>query len=174
MPNFDFGTPVSAPSLAAYATFADLVERYDVDRIKRLATDDRTEISVADLANHPRITAVLKSAAGRVEVSLFSGARYSRDDLNNLTENSKAYLTDLVCELAMLLLIRARGKNPEEREIMERRCESSLKELSSGKDVFALAPQIDAGLMEHVPITSIDIVNRNLTSDTLRGHLFAN
>lgn len=174
MPDFELGDPVVSAVPETYASADDLIARYDIDQLKRLVTDSRTDISVADLRIHANLTACLRSAAGMVEASLLHGARYSIDDLTSLTGNSQAYLVDLVCQIAFEHLLRRRSKDPQEREQIESRVQNSLKMLASGHDVFALTPQIEGGLIDHVSIDpAITHITRNLRTDQLRGNLFA-
>jgi hypothetical protein len=49
----------------------------------------------------------------------------------------------------------------------------ALDFLSAGKDVFTLEPQLDAGLLEHQEVSESVIINRNLRSEALKGHLFS-
>lgn len=168
----DIGTPVVAPTSSTYATVDDVLQRYDIDQVKRLVTDNRVDISVADLRVHPNFTTTLQSAAGMVETALLHGGRYKVSDLESLTGNAAAYLADLVSEVCFEHLLRRRSKSQEERDASLERVRKRLDLLASGKDVFGLTAHVDAGLMEHKTF-DLKVTNQTLRASQLRGRLFA-
>ncbi len=156
-------------------TGADLLARFDPDSISRLASDDRAAVlSRADTAVHPNVTTAISDAKGRFMAAVQFGGRYRVADLNLLTTESLEYAKRIVCNLAMAMLMGRRlGSHAEERQRLVQEAQMALDFLSAGKDVFTLEPQLDAGLLEHQETSEAVIINRNLRSEALKGHLFS-
>jgi hypothetical protein len=151
------------------------MSRFDADSIARLASDDRAAtLSRADVAVHPNVTTAISDAKGRFLAAVQFGGRYRMEDLNSLTAESLEYAKRIICTLAMAMLMGRRlGSHAEERQRLIQEAQMALDMLSSGKDVFTLEPQLDAGLLEHQEVSESVIVNRNLRSEALKGHLFS-
>ncbi len=96
----------------SYATPEDLIARKSPETIADLVSDTDTPVDIVDLETDEKVQAALDSASGAVEAALFQGGRYSRDDLENISNltyangipGPRAYLVHLVCEVAMAFL----------------------------------------------------------------------
>jgi hypothetical protein len=156
-------------------TGADLMARFDPDSIARLASDDRAaSLSRSDTAVHPNVTTAISDAKGRFLAAVQFGGRYRTTDLDSLTAESLEYAKRIVCTLAMAMLMGRRlGSHAEERQRLIQEAQMALDMLSSGKDVFTLEPQLEAGLLEHQVTSQTVLVTRNLRVDSLKGQLFA-
>lgn len=168
-------TITATPASTSFSvTGTDLMSRFDPDSIARLASDDRAAaLSRADTANHVNVTAALNDAKGRFMAAIQFGGRYRTADLNNLTAESLEYAKRIVCTLAMAMLMGRRlGSHAEERQRLVQEAQMALDMLSSGKDVFTLEAQLDAGLLEHEVTSQTVLVTRNLRVDSLKGKLF--
>lgn len=147
----------------AYATGADLIDRYDVDLIGDLSTDDRETQDRAAVATNGKVLSALEEASGEVDAALLAGGRYSVEQLEGLGSKATAYLKAIVCALAMRSL-HERRPGAADKETMERlvsRATDALKKLRSGENVFGLDEHIAAGRMTTEGPSAIEIQNRN-------------
>lgn len=153
----------------------DMADRYDNDLLCRLCSNTHAKISLQDALASSVMTTFLAQAHGKVIAALMHGARYSVEDLETLTDDSKAYLVGIVCDVAMFgLLGRRPGTHMAEIQAMQKTVDDSLAMLSSGKDVLNLTRQVESGLLEHVAFNpQLQTISRQLRTDGLRGHLFA-
>jgi phage gp36-like protein len=130
----------------AYATPQDLTHFYDESIVADLV-DDGGE-GVADLKTNPTLLALLDSASGRVESACSVASLYSPEDLAALSGTSKALLTELVCDLAMIRLLRRRQTTKyEELRNQIQDAEEYLDRLRKGERIFGgMAEVREAGL----------------------------
>lgn len=151
----------------------DLIERFDVQLVGRLASDETgVQLHPDTVAAHANVTTAIQDALGRFEAAVQSGGRYTIDELDSLTTTSLAYAKRLICNLAMLaLMLRRPGTHTMEREHMMKETEGALSALAAGKDVFTLTSQLEAGLLDMHQTTELVRVQRSLIADRLRGHL---
>lgn len=151
----------------------DLIARFDVQLVGRLASDETgVQLTPDAVAAHANVTTAISDALGRFEAAVQSGGKYTITDLESLTATSLAYAKRLICNLAMLaLMLRRPGTHTMEREHMMKETESALNALAAGKDVFTLDPQLEAGLLDMHQTTESVRVMRSLIADRLRGHL---
>jgi len=148
--------------MTAYATGADLVDRYDIDLISDLATDRET-VSRDEIVDHPRVSVALADASGEVEVAMLAGGRYTVEQLSSLTGNSVSHLKQIVCGLAVAALARRR---PEayEREYIEaitKDARQAILSLRRGENLFGLTETIESSVPEITGPSSINIQSRN-------------
>lgn len=132
--------------MAAYADSDDLGNHFDATVLADLASDTGTP--VADLSTDTRIAAALDAASGRVESALMVGGQYTAADLSALTGNSQALLKELVCTLAMQILLRRRPGSRHD-ELYKPAIEETnefLDRLRKGERVFGgSAEHVEAG-----------------------------
>lgn len=134
--------------MAAYATIADLIARYDVRTIGDLVNDDNTQADTSEVLADADgvILAALTDASGEIDASLLRGKRYTRTDLAGLTGNAANHLKRITCKIAFWLLWERRpaweNDSYEQSKADARR---ALKELASGEEVFELEAQQNAG-----------------------------
>lgn len=114
----------------AYATVADLLERYDVRAVCEFASDDPAgiPISVGNLATTGTVIAAFDDASSMIDAACQYGKRYLRADLVALVANADRQKGSLIrrvtCDLVMMVLVSRR--------------------LAPGKDVDALIPMLKA------------------------------
>ena len=145
-----------------YANGVDLVARYDVDLIRDLITD-REEVTRDQVSSHINVVTALEDASGEVEVALLSGGSYTVEQLEALDGNSQAHLKKIVCALAMAAL-HERRPEAAEREYIEALTKSgrdAIRALRNGENVFGIAENIDAGIIEVTSPTVSDVRRRN-------------
>jgi len=154
--------------MAAYAEPSDLISRYDVNIIGQLVTDDGLQVSESDLEDDAVLLEVLQTASGQVEASMLCGARYSPDDLSDLTGNSASYLKHIVCLIAMALLFERRpAVNSVHAETYLERATKYLEDLRHGKNLFNLEESIhDANPTVDGP-SSVDYRSLNMMPDRM-------
>jgi phage gp36-like protein len=133
--------------MPAYASPADLIQRYDARTVGQLASDDGKPVEIAALMSNPNVLACLASASGRIEAALLQGERYSIVQLQSLTDNSLAYLKQLVCQVAFGILYERRPwPDAQQKQGALKSAEDALEVLRQGRNVFSLPGQEEAGV----------------------------
>lgn len=136
---------VPQTSATAYAASTDLVKYYDARQIGDWVADDDTRVT--DLANSSVVSALLKAASGWVESACGVGGRYTPDDLNALTGVGQEFLKELVCTIAVYLIMRRRRiLVPDGMRGDIERAFKTLEELRSGASVFGFVEVAAAGV----------------------------
>lgn len=150
--------------MAAYATGANLVERYDVDLIGDLAQDTREDMEREAVATHPNVLAALLDASGDVDASMLAGGRYTPTQLSTLSGNSLNHLIRITCAIAMALLIERRPDrvNLELAEGLRKPAKAHLEALRRGENVFGIQEVIESGTIDLATVSTVDINNLNL------------
>lgn len=144
--------------MAAYATPAQLLARYDARRIGDLVADPApgsttSRVSPTALLTDVNLAAALGDAAGMIDSAILKGGRYTPQDLADLAalssgaDNSYQLLIRVNCDLAYGLLIRRRGLKVEDSAPGYLEALQTLQRLSDGDLVFNLSAVIAAGRM---------------------------
>lgn len=163
--------PTIPADTTAYATPADMIERYDARIIGDLVADDNTQVAAGSLPADAVLLKFLEDASGAIEAALLAGQRYAVADLTGLTGHAKEHLVRITCDLAMAYLLRRRAAyDPERAEAQHKLAERYLEQLRKGVNVFGLDEQIAAGVVEHVGLTTVDFQNLNLTRDRVLNY----
>lgn len=132
--------------MAAYATPADMMLRFDRGDIGQLCSDDKNIVSPQDLPNNPVCLTALQDAAGEIEAALLVSNRYSVADLQALTGNSLSVLVSMNCLVAMRRLTDRRfGWNPEKSKAIREASDTQLEKLRKGENTFNIQAAMDAG-----------------------------
>ena len=118
--------------------------RKDARIVGQLLNDDDTVVAPSDLDDNPTLLAALADASGMVEAACLQAGRYQISDLQNLTDNSQAFLARLVCDLTLSLLRRRRAYEADDLKEYEQANET-LERLRKGELVFTVQADIDAG-----------------------------
>lgn len=144
-------SPMTA--LGSYATPSDLVKTHDRHDIGAYASDEGTELTLAQiLAPDPVVVSALLRASGDVERACLAGGRYTTTDLAVLTGAAKATLVGLVCDLAYYRL--AKRRLPDATKVAGyEEAQQMLKDLREGVAVFGISNVIEAGT-----VSSIDLM----------------
>lgn len=162
--------------MAAYATAADLLKRYDARILGDLAADDGEQVSAGDLATDPNLAAALEDASGEIEAALLQGKRYSVDQLTALTGNSRAYLIRICCQIAVAKMWERRLYLDSDQQIAaeqaQEQARKALQRLKTGEEVFNVDVAKAAGLPSVSTPSRVQINRRNLLVDRLRGRIF--
>jgi len=158
----------------AYATAADLILRKDSRTLGDLVSDAGTRVSEAGLASDTKLAAALDDASGQVDAALLRGGMYQPADLTSLTGNSLAYLKRITCDIAFWLLWERRpayDDNPR-RDAAQERAEEHLDNLRTGKAIFDVPANIEAGKAEITGPSRVAIQDLNLLADRCRGSFY--
>lgn len=147
----------------AYATGSDLIDRYDVDLVGDLSTDERETQDRDAVASHPHVLTALEDASGEVDTALLTGGQYSAEDLAGLTGSSASYLKAIVCALAMAALHERRPEAVDAEHIdrLTKRAKESIRSLRRGDNVFGIQQNLDATRVHTSGPSAIDLQNRN-------------
>lgn len=155
--------------MAAYATSADLIKRYDSRDIAMLASD--TGSPSAGIATDPNVTEALLDASGEIDSALMVSKMYAATDLTSLTGNSAAKLKRLTCDLAMSFLFARRPLfGFEKYEAARKMSDGHLDRLRKGENIFDLQAIKDAGVPKVDGPTTVDYTDLNLVRDRTKNH----
>lgn len=159
----------------AFATSADLVNRYDARTLGDLVNDDGSRATEAELEVSAKVTAALESASGMVLSACVKGGRYTAAELSALTGDSLAHLVDLTCRIAFWLLWKRRpwsDKYENQRNEAKKHNDEALEMLRSGQEVFAVDRAIEAGSPEVIGVDLTEVLSWNLVVDRARGSFY--
>jgi phage gp36-like protein len=153
--------------MAAFATPAQLLQRYDYRLIGQLISDTGTAIDAAAILTDPITAQMLEDGSGLIVSYALKGGRYSEADLAALTGNGQAFLERLTCDLALYYFVQRRGlpvdKYPQVADAMD-----WLVKLSEGDLVFPIAANIEAGVAQSEAILVPTIVEQNFLTNSVR------
>lgn len=144
---------------------------FDSSVIADLASDTGTP--VADIGSDARVLAALAAASGRVESALTVGNQYTPEHLAGLGGNSQALLKELVCGLAMQLMLRRRpgSRHDEQYKPAVEDANEFLDRLRKGERVFGGSVENrDAGLPSVDGPSTVDYDRLNLIPDRTRHY----
>lgn len=160
--------------MAAYATPADFMERYDVRPTGDLVADDGVSVPVGDLPTNTKLLTALDDASGEIDSALMAGGRYSVLQLAALTGNSLAYLKRLTCELARIDLLERRMElgNADEFAKFTKLTYDKLERLRTGENLFNLPEAIKASLVSASGPSTLAIEQLNLLRDRVGNHYY--
>jgi hypothetical protein len=140
--------PTPASSVTAFASPADIKNRYDWRTLGDLCSDAGVKLTSNQLDSSSRLLECLNDASGMVEAAVTTGGQYTAADLNALTGMSQSLLKRLVCDLAMGMLWLARpdreGQTPKSFEVALEILESIRK----GEKAFGLLEQQAASRLD--------------------------
>jgi phage gp36-like protein len=147
----------------AYATGQDLIDRYDVDLVGDLATDDRATQDRDLVATSVKVAVALEDASGEVEAALLAGGRYTVNQLSGLTGGALSHLKRIVCGLAMAALYQRRPEAADGDMIdrLTKNSRDAIQALMRGENVFGLPSVIDASVIDIGGPSVVDLENRN-------------
>lgn len=142
--------------MAAYATVAQFLRRYDVRRVADFNSDTGSPVTPSDpisLSAPDFVGQAILDASAMVDTALQSGSRYLKSDLTTLLADPDVTkgmpITRVVCDIAYARLIMRRGYPAEE---VNRLCPGYvdalkwLSDLAEGKSVLDIPASIAAGL----------------------------
>lgn len=139
--------------MAEYVSASDLILRFDERDIQQLVVDDLSDPSVVDVTSNTRVDAALDDAEGEVIAALRKAGRYNADELAALTGTDLAYLQRIICEIAMVHLLRRRpNMKPEVLEAYEKIRKNNIKDLQDGASIITADEPAD----EAASLASVD------------------
>lgn len=157
--------------MASYATPADLLKRYDARDIGDLASDTGTQVSAGSIPTDPNVLAALADASGDIDSALMAGNRYTSADLTSLAGNTASKLIRLTCDIAMgYLLARRPGFDMDRLKQFREQNHFMLERLRKGENVFDLAPQKEAGVIDHATPSAVDTSKLQLMRDRTKNY----
>ena len=154
--------------MAAYATSTDMVARYDERTLKELCSDGNAPVE--DLSIDTKMAACLDDATGAINAALRVGGQYKVTDLEELTDESQAYLKRLTCELAMGFLIRRRPEKYAKTKDVQEGMDAILEQFRSGVRVFDIDANVASGSPSVDGPTRVEFRNLGLVRD--QGHFY--
>lgn len=152
--------------MAAFATAAELLQRYDYRVIGQLISDTGTAENAASILANPITTQMLEDASGMIVLYAVKGGRYSEADLSALTGNGAAALQRLTCDLAIYNFVLRRGLPVDEYPQIERAFEL-LTLIGEGQVIFPIIENIEAGVAQSPDISIQTIVDNNHIGNNL-------
>jgi phage gp36-like protein len=163
--------------MAAYATPAQLLQRYDARVIGDLVGDSGVRVARQELLDNAVLLACLADASGEIEASVLQAKRYTTADLAALTGNSLNYLVRITCTIAFGLLWERKPWSDDDdtgREEAQKRSRAALESLRKGKTIFDVEDVKEAGLPAIETPTIQRILSNNLAVDQARGRYYPN
>jgi hypothetical protein len=160
--------------MAAFATTADMLLRYDARTLGDLCSDVGTRIPEALLVSDPKLVALLDTATGQIKAAVLRGDRYKTVDLESLTGESREYLVDMTCRIAFWLLWQRKPYSDDQNRMEAKKgADEALELLRTGAHVFDVDTAIEAGKPYVETVTRTEIANNwNLVADRCRGRFF--
>ena len=154
----------------AYATPAQLLERFDARTLGDLAGDTGVRVSAAALLADANVAAALSDATGQINASVLKAGRYQVADLVALTGDDAAFLVRICCDIALANLWHRRpyADSDGRTDAMER-ADRHLKDLSTGQAVFNIQENIDMGNPTTGGPTLVELRRLNLLRDRTRN-----
>lgn len=126
-------------------TGSDLAKRFDVRDIQELVVDDNSDASIIDITTDAIVAEMLNDARGEVVAALRRSGRYNDEDLEALQDENAAYVKRIVCEIAMLHLLRRRPRfSPGLLEAYEKIRTGHLKDLQDGNSILSPSDEAEA------------------------------
>lgn len=124
----------------AYATPAQMIQRYDANRLGELVKDDGTKATSVQLLTDTVLLAILADAQQEVDTALTAGGRYTKTELAALiTANTNANpLIRLTCDIAYGLLVARRGYTEEEVGRLAPRYKAAMQQIELLRDGMRL------------------------------------
>lgn len=140
--------------MAAYATAAQLLARYDSRRVAELNSDTGSPVTPSDpVSISTPVGAALYDATAMVDTAMQAGKRYTKTDLAALIADADATkgapIVRVVCDIAYARLMMRRGLPAAE---IDRLCPGYkdalawIEDLRSGKTVLDISGALTAGL----------------------------
>ena len=160
----------------AYATGTDLVDCFDVDLIGDLAQDTREPIEASTVKTHPNVLRMLGQASGEIDTALIAGGRYQPSQLASLTDSSRDHLIRVTCTIAMALLFRRRPSQAmaELAKPFYDDKEKYLKDLRTGQNLFNIAENKAASVIELQTVTAVELDTLNLLTSRMGNYFPSN
>lgn len=122
---------------AQYVTPTDLVNRFDRRDIEQFCVDDQSSGELVDLDTNPKLAALLSDAEGEVIATLRKAGKYDAIKLASLTGTDLDYLKRIICEIAMVHLVRRRTSfSPEAMKAWETIRQDHIKDLQDGSSIL--------------------------------------
>lgn len=153
--------------MAAFASGADLIARYDVRTICDLINDDNTAATSGDITGGVNlvVNAALADASGEVLTALRQAGRYTEAGLLAMTGNSAALLKKVTCKIAFWNLWERRASWDDDRGDQARAdARRVINDLKNGNIVFDIEGDVAAG----VPRVSVPTIFESQNRNTLR------
>ena len=123
--------------MPTYVSASDLTARFDERDIQQLVIDDSSDGATVDVTTNTRVTAALDDAEGEVIGALRKGGRYEAAQLAALTGVDLAYLKRIICDIAMVHLLRRRPTfSPEIFKTYDDIRKRHIKDLQDGNSII--------------------------------------
>lgn len=161
--------------MSVTVAYTDLIARCDERVLQDLVSDTNTPVE--DISADTRILSALASGGGRVEAACRVASIYTIDQLEQLevagNENALALYKDIVCQLAIVKLIRRRPEKYASEDItaLKEEAEEYLDRLRKGERLFSIEddPHPGAGLPTIDGPTAITYRRLNMLPDRTKN-----
>lgn len=159
--------------MAAIATAAEMVKRYDVRLLGDLVGDAGVRVGPSELVDDPNLQQAIDDAWGEILAALLMSQRYSEADLAGLSGESQKYLVRINCQIALGNLQERRGWKEDDTRAAAHvaaanRARKELEDLRTGKKVLNVEAVTAAGLPEIRQPTVSSVRRNNLAVDEAR------
>ena len=157
--------------MPSYVTASDLLARFDERDIQQCVVDDSSDWKTVVVTSHPYVEIALDDAEGEVVASLRKAGKYDAAALAALTGVDLARLKRIICEIAMVHLLRRRSTfNPDTLKFYEDIRKGHLKDLQDGNSVLTSDEPaiIEAGIVSNEGPTTAQWQDLNLWRDETR------
>lgn len=150
----------------------ELAIRFDIRDIRELVLDDGTDPDLVDVSTNTTLSTIIDDARGEVAAALRRGGRYDDAAIEALSDEKAAYVKRIICEIAMLHLLRRRPMfNPNQLEAYEKIRAGHLKDIQAGNSILddAEAKQKAGHGAIHGP-TTVEWQSLNMARDVARSY----
>ncbi len=157
--------------MADYVTPSDLIARFDERDVQQCVVDDSSDWKTIVVSSHPYVETALDDAEGEVVAALRKAGKYDAAALAALTGVDAKRLKRIICEIAMVHLLRRRSTfNPDSLKFYEDIRKGHIKDLQDGNSVLTAdePAAIEAGLVSNEGPTTAQWQNLNLWRDETR------
>ncbi len=157
--------------MADYVTPSDLIARFDERDVQQCVVDDSSDWKTVVVSSHPYVETALDDAEGEVVAALRKAGKYDAAALAALTGVDAKRLKRIICEIAMVHLLRRRSTfNPDSLKFYEDIRKGHIKDLQDGNSVLTAdePAAIEAGLVSNEGPTTAQWQDLNLWRDETR------
>lgn len=149
---------------APYCTPAQFVELFDVRLAGDYLSDTGQRLPPPDVLASTILSALLKTASGRLESQLVRGGRYTPDDLNALTGNGVQFLRQVVAGLTAFYLWMRRPTKFQKDDMpgIAKIAMEDVEMLGNGLEILPFTQAAQAGRINHHVTTAQELTDRGL------------
>lgn len=127
-----------------FVTAEDMIARFDERDLQQLVLDDGEQSDLVDVRDSIKLDTALDDAEGEVIAALRKAGRYDSAELAQLSGTDLSYFKRVICEIAMVHVLRRRPTfRPELLEAYTKIRESHIKEIQNGSSILSSNEPVD-------------------------------